>query len=93
MGEDTQKLVHNYKEQIDKMNGRIRTMKRTTDELEEELSQTKQRYRRALREKDEIEETSTYSRVRRESPMPDPKLHRDTSMPSLDENSESSHDS
>jgi chromosome segregation ATPase len=50
---------------LEKANIRLRNLKRTNDELEEELSQMKQRYRRAQREKDEIEETSsTFPRLR-----------------------------
>ena len=49
---------------LDKANARIRNMKRTNDELEEELSQIRQRYRRAQREKDEIEDTTSFSRNR-----------------------------
>ena len=46
---------------LDKANVRLRNMKRTIDDLEEELSQTRQRYRRAQREKDEIEDTASFS--------------------------------
>lgn len=49
---------------LDKANARIRNLKRTNDELEEELSQIRQRYRRAQREKDEIEDTTSFSRNR-----------------------------
>lgn len=49
---------------LDKANARLRNMKRTIDDLEEELTQTRQRYRRAQREKDEIEDTTSYSITR-----------------------------
>ncbi|CAF3396041.1 unnamed protein product [Rotaria sp. Silwood1] len=64
MAEEAQKAASYYKEEFEKADGRLRKMKRTIDELQEDLSQTKLRLRKAQREKDEIEETSTYARTR-----------------------------
>ena len=55
--EDERRHADQYKEQVEKVNSRVKALKRQLDETEEELSREKSQKRKAQRELEDMLET------------------------------------
>jgi myosin protein heavy chain len=63
--EDERRHADQYKEQVDKVNARVKALKRQLDEAEEECARINSQRRKTQREVDEI--TEQYETVQREN--------------------------